>query len=639
VAPQRPPSPAPRVTPPSLRPHSSAPLPRALLRFALLWALALVVHARALPGGYLADDYFLVAQRADGPADVAWRTLPAVFFEPPPTQGEPLFHRPVWRASYVLDVWWSELGAPASRVFGLGLHAACGALLLAWLCSLGARRGAAWFAALLWIVFPVSTEGVLWIAARCDQLAAVGSLGALLARARALERGGSRGLSALALVALTVGLWSKENAAAAGLVLLAQEGLHPARSALTWRARARAALPFLGALAVLALALGALRWSVLGTLVGGYRGEPLDPWKLWTSLSRNTCSLLFPFTWAFDLPLSAARSEQVLAGAGAAALALLCWPRSGAPAKLLCVWLPAQLLCLAGLRVDDPAHFHTRFLYLASLGWCALLALGCAALVGERRAGQRPLRRSLGQAAGVGLALAALAALGPRVEDFRAMSLEMQRLGVAARAAEREHAGGLLLLDVPVGQGVALAAHNAFAWILLPPHGAPMGNAFRTAAVLDSELDGADLGFDRTQLLLDQRVVRLRWDGERLSPTDTLGYRGERLPLLPAEVTFDRTRNLPSGLVVEGATPGSGALLLYGREAGQLDLGRAGWLGIAEPRQRRVGTADATGKLELQAAELDGLWNRQNPLLVQVLVHGPEGLRLSELRTLAPRAR
>lgn len=208
--------------------------PKRTYPLATLVLVPLALYASSLTFDFVrADDVDLIVANQAFLADFG--NLPRAFrqsyFE---VEGQPTqlktYYRPLVIASFMAD---AHLGGPRPAVYhatNVAIHTAVVALLFFTLPALGASRGAAFVAALLFAVHPLSAPAVCWVAGRNDSLLALFSLASLLALARYMARPRASVL-ALHLAAFTLALFTKETA----LGLLAAYVLY----AWLWQSRPR----------------------------------------------------------------------------------------------------------------------------------------------------------------------------------------------------------------------------------------------------------------------------------------------------------------------------------------------------------------------------------------------------------------
>lgn len=249
------------MTVPAAQDRSAARRARwALLALALLAALP---YLNGLGGDFVFDDVGVIRDNPVIQRDPAWRVFTTVY--------EPgALYRPLTMLSYVANAR-VDRGPLGFHAVNLALHVGVTLAFYALAVLLLATPRAAWIAAALFAVHPVHTEAVTGIVGRAELLAALFTLAALLALARALRGAGAagRGWLALSLVAFAAGLLCKESAfTAIGLVLVVHWRLAPAAGL---RRRAMLLAPYV----LVGLAYLGLRLLAVGSL-----GLPTPPGAL-----------------------------------------------------------------------------------------------------------------------------------------------------------------------------------------------------------------------------------------------------------------------------------------------------------------------------------------------------------------------
>ncbi|MCP3061898.1 tetratricopeptide repeat protein [Myxococcus sp. K38C18041901] len=381
----------------------------------LLVALtAALVYAGTLSNGFVYDDVQLVV---DNPWLRSWSELSNAFQRPlfPVEDGaindsargpaasyfRPLAHVLFFaqRAVFGLEAWGFHLVL-------LLMHAAVCALVL-WLLRAclkvkepGASPAAEWGAlagALLFAVHPVHTESVAWLSGCMDVAATL----LVLLAVRLMVAGPSswgRGVGAGLLWA--AGLLFKEVAVVFPAVLWATdratgEGVSP--PGLKGWVRRYAPLG-VGALGYAALRLNAVGLSV--PLQGGEGSGGLYPLHLLALVGKLGGKLFWPHPLVVTIPsqVSPLVSEVVLGSVLLLLLAGALWRSWRASPAVLAggVWLLTPLLPIFLMQLRGVEAYAERFLYLPSVGFCLLMAVG-AKWVLERWPGQS---RALGLAAG-----------------------------------------------------------------------------------------------------------------------------------------------------------------------------------------------------------------------------------------------
>jgi protein O-mannosyl-transferase len=367
-------------------------------------ALAFVTHVGALGHGFVTDDHFLVEHnqslRAPGAFVRALRpgawSAPANDFDR--RVNAPLF-RPVVMAWYVLDVRLLGGSPRALHLVSLLAHALATLLAGLALARLARSRLVGAVGALLFAVHAAHTEAVSMITYRTDLAEALFCLGALVLEGAARDapvRGRRAALRAAACVAFALALGSKEPAVALPVVILLWHLLLPAKADTSRRAVARDAV--LATLPYAVLAAGMLAWRAAALPDAGWSffqgaDRPTVLYSMLGVLTLYARLLLVPlrfcafYDWSLVVHTSPA-SADVLLGAVLAVLLLglpLVWRRHSPRAALLLWALGALLLPVMNI-VPMRLAAGERLLYLPSVAFVGLVAVGVEALVRSGRA-------------------------------------------------------------------------------------------------------------------------------------------------------------------------------------------------------------------------------------------------------------
>ena len=353
----------------------------------LLAALALLAYANSFGAGFVFDNRPLIL---DDPRVHSWTSENLRLILRTPywwhTADTPLY-RPVTTLTYLLN--YSVFGN-GDRPFGyhavnLVLHAVNVWLLFTLVWHIGRRFWPAFCTAAIWAVHPIGTEAVTNIIGRADLLAAFGVLAAFHAHLRARTTAGSaRWTWRLgAAAALTVGVFSKESAAA-GIAVIVLYDLLFKEPADAWRGR-------LSDWLVIALPVLAFLWQ-RSVVLGGTPAEipfvdnPIAGTTFWTGrltalgvMARYIGLVVWPIRLSADysfaeIPLASGTAKEwvawiVVAGLLAAAIVAVKKDR----ALFFCltaafvVLLPgANLLFVTGtIMAERLMYFPSAFLIAA----------------------------------------------------------------------------------------------------------------------------------------------------------------------------------------------------------------------------------------------------------------------------------
>jgi hypothetical protein len=195
-----------------------------LVAFSLLLAVGMLTFAPTLRNGFILDDDYMIVHN---PAIRSLANLPGFFTSVPPGSINRSYYRPIMLSSFTLDH--ALFGSSARALHGINIVWHVSVALLVWvvLQQLGAGRGAASLAALLFVVHPVQGEVVYLINNRSNSVAAAFFLLGLCLYLRCRAQAWSPiTIGALALCYFCA-LGGKESGATLPLVMLAVDWLLP----------------------------------------------------------------------------------------------------------------------------------------------------------------------------------------------------------------------------------------------------------------------------------------------------------------------------------------------------------------------------------------------------------------------------
>jgi Tfp pilus assembly protein PilF len=381
---------------------------RDALALILLLILPVIIYGQALSFGFVYDDEILIV---NNPLILSWKTLPAYF-----TQSLTSWVYPGLAANYYrpgLFIWllinrtlWglNTLGWHVSTLF---LH-----VLVTLSVYLLARRIlrdrlAAVLAGAVFALHSIHVETTAWVMGFPDSLVALAVITSFLCylNGRSSSRHRATWLAGSTLL-FALGIFTRENAVALLVIIAAYEWIESQQSgdlqrALRTRARIRACLnavaPYLAVTGVYLVA----RVVVLGGL--SHVVTRISPATLLQTLPLVMATYLKHLLWPvglsafydipyidrpglgnFWLPLGV----LLVVGAG-----LWWWSKKSRQAAIASLWFIVPALPILNLSVFPPGEpLHDRYMYLPSVGFVLLLALGL------RRLGSSA-RRLLGQPA------------------------------------------------------------------------------------------------------------------------------------------------------------------------------------------------------------------------------------------------
>ncbi len=335
---------------------------------ALLTALA-YWHAAQLY--FLSDDFVLVNMARAFHASAGAGKYAVMFTR----GGGDGFFRPLGYLS-LFGMWpWAGFDPARWHAVALSLHIVNALLVYVLAATIGSTRTGAWLASALFAMDGAHPEAVAWVAGRFDVLAAMFVLVSLIAFIRLWEKPSALS-GAIAALAMTLGILTKESAYAAPLMMLVLVASNKA----SWARRMRFVAPFFA----LAAALFSYRWALQGG-IGGYvtaAGTPqifeLSPVSAAEALLlRLWAVLFFPVDWAAGARAWLVTAAVVYAAVWVAVAMTARARRAGlALGFVLAAALPPVQQLLIGADLEK-----ARLLYLPSVGFCLLAA---AALEGMR---------------------------------------------------------------------------------------------------------------------------------------------------------------------------------------------------------------------------------------------------------------
>ena len=352
---------------------------------------SVLAYARTLSYEFVWDDVLLVA-RSQRLRD--WSSLPAVLgshFWAEVHEGSH-YYRPLVSLSFFLDLQIWGLNPLGFHLTNLLAHLATALAVLAVARRLGADTLAATLAAVAFALHPIHTESVTFISGRTDVLAALLFLFALLGYARWREDGKAWPLAG-SLGAFLLALMAKEVAVTLPVILALYDWLVARRRQGAENGIPRMVLRLSPYVAVIGLYI-AVRMIALGSLVES------DP-GIWGSLTTRlltTAKIVAAYAWLTFVPFPANAHYLIVpigappplawwgaAGWLAGLLAGTAWAVLRQPRWGFCaLWFWVTLIPSVGVNLLPlpTAVMAERFLYLPSVGFCLLLGMALARVLG-----------------------------------------------------------------------------------------------------------------------------------------------------------------------------------------------------------------------------------------------------------------
>jgi Tfp pilus assembly protein PilF len=376
----------------------------AFLLPAFVLAVTFVAYAGALGYAFVYDDIVVIVQN---PTVHSWHSVPRFFTEHlwgfKYAVGS--YYRPIFLVWLTFNHWLFGLNPLGYHLTTILLHVGVTLLVFLLVRKLTGDQATAAIASLVFGLHPAHIEAVAWIAGATESLLAILFLGSFVCYVQyreASERKARWLTAALVLAVLTV--LAKEQGVVLAAVVFAYEFIlkqpNPAAdggpeepAARSWRrimaARLREAtirtLPFL---VVTALYLS-LRVIVLGAI-----GRSLTPISVvtmiltWPSLLWSYIKILIwpvGLSLFYDAPYitqpTAMNFWLPFAAVIVVALALWGMTKRSAMARFAVVWLVLPIVPLLNLGVFPEGDIsHDRYLYLPSVGFSIIVALGLRAI-------------------------------------------------------------------------------------------------------------------------------------------------------------------------------------------------------------------------------------------------------------------
>jgi tetratricopeptide (TPR) repeat protein len=380
---------------------------RLLLLSGVVFAVCCLIYLNSINNQFLMDDPKVIAQNQliRDPTNIG-TILFSDYLSSVPEDISGRLYRPIPMLSYAVNYWIGGLSVKGYHIVNILLHGVV-ALLVMWLCLiLFGNLKISFFVALLFVAHPINTEAVVEIVNRADLLAAgffVLSLIYYIKCQRQSQRGKRYYL--LALLFFFLALLSKENAVTlVGVIFLTDLVFHlKTRQGFLFDIKQVLQDNFfrryLGFIIVLVGYL-LIRMSVLGGIGLSHAASILDnPIASASFLAgrltavkvfwKYICLLIFPLHLSCDysynqIPVAQSLFEpQLIAGfvllLSLVLLLVVTYRRTGKIFFSL-MFFAATFLIVSNLIVVIGTIMGERLLYIPSLGFCILLAMGLSAL-------------------------------------------------------------------------------------------------------------------------------------------------------------------------------------------------------------------------------------------------------------------
>lgn len=346
----------------------------------LACALAFVVYLAALRFTFVFDDRL---QIIGNPWITSWRNLPTMFYRHVWYYTDPVGGGNYWRPLFLV---WLLINYTFFKLQPLGYHltSILTHVAVTWMVyrfgwHLTRDRVTAGIAALLFAVNPIHIEAVCWVSGITDPLMSLFFLASFVCWWRSRDEG--RGWLVASLAFYAAAMLVKEPAVVLVAVIAVAAWLF-AQDA-KWKSAVREAVPF---------AVVAAVYLVLRALVIRGMAHPLGH-ESWAAMMMTWPSLLWFYARQMVFPVGLSGFYDVpfvhrpglqnfvlpLLGLSVIAGGLCYWARRSGSAVVAfaCWWMLIPILPVLYIRVFPAWDIaHDRYLYLPSVGFCLLVALG-----------------------------------------------------------------------------------------------------------------------------------------------------------------------------------------------------------------------------------------------------------------------
>jgi tetratricopeptide (TPR) repeat protein len=381
---------------PAPPPATAAPRSNAWWQVLVLLAASLAVYGNALGNGFVSDDDFqILANKYITDTKYIPKLLTSNVWSFAESE-ETGYYRPLFLLAYMAEYFAFGYDPLGWHVVSLLAHLA--ALIAAYL-LLRALAGEklAFIGALLFALHPIHVEAVVWVAVLTDLLCALALFAGMLAYHRAREGVAPRPNLLLSAACFFGGLLVKETAIVFPALVVAYEFFFRRESPLAILRGWLRYLPFAAALAVYL----PLRIHALGKFAPSSGAHfKLSAWEMCLSVPV----LMAQYIWKLFAPVNLNYYYHYVpvrqfGWKTAAALllvlgvvALMVWLRARRPLLSFSIaWFLLTLAPVLSIPNVGENVFTERYLYIPSLGFCAVVAWGWRALYD--RAAQAPAER------------------------------------------------------------------------------------------------------------------------------------------------------------------------------------------------------------------------------------------------------
>jgi tetratricopeptide (TPR) repeat protein len=345
----------------------------------LVLAATLVAYSNNFTAEFVYDDYPFIVENAS----IRSLSNPARFFYDRASfsdKGAYVIYRPLAALSFAANYAVAGYRPASYHAVNIILHAICGLLVYLFFFDLFRHRIYALFVALLFVLHPVQTEAVSWISARGNPMFLVFLLLSLICYRRWTLHSARRPLLySLALTFSLLSLLAKEMAVVLPVLLLILDiTINRPEAKEQWKQRFMAIIPFFALSGLYVL----VRHLVLGETKqmeywgGSFSASALSMVKAFAYYVR----LMFmprPLMVEYVVPISRSILQPPVLISLAILLAIgILWLFSYRRLPLIAFgisWFFASLIPVSNI-IPLQAIMNERFLYLPSIGFCAILA-------------------------------------------------------------------------------------------------------------------------------------------------------------------------------------------------------------------------------------------------------------------------
>ena len=342
-----------------------------------------IIYLETLNFQFVYDDLTLIVRN---PQVQSWRYLPYFFKEHlwASVAGQGNYYRPVFQVWLLLNHTFFGLDPMGWHLSTVAVHLGVTLLTYLLVLLLGGDRMTAAVAATLFGVHPVHIESVAWVAGVCDSLLSLFFLGALVSYLMSRKSPKEPRWRVLTLVLYALALLTKEVAGMLPVLVFGYEWIY-GEAKLTRSQRARTALVAVLPFAAVTAAYLGVRWLVLPPF---QQPQGIGARQLLLTIPAAVVFYIRQFFW--PVGLSVYYDFAAVARPGIRELVLPClvmllavaalvWiNRQGRLAAFAVWWIALLMLPPVVGMISFPKDelVHDRYLYLLSVGFVVLLALG-----------------------------------------------------------------------------------------------------------------------------------------------------------------------------------------------------------------------------------------------------------------------